>query len=155
MLVEGTFAVDAPHERVWRYITDPALMAPCVPGCDSVEVIDPLHYKARVKIELGPIKAGFNLDIEITEQSPPDSIHSTTRGEEGSRASIVSARNLLRLETLDERRTEVRYSSEVSLTGRLGKFGLGMMRKKAEQLGKQFAERFCARVVEAETALTS
>jgi uncharacterized protein len=152
MLVEGRFVVDAPRERVWRYITDPAVMAPCVPGCDAIEVIDALHYRARVKIELGPIKAGFNLEVEITGQAPPESIHSTTRGEEGSRASIVSARNLLRLEAVEEARTLVHYSSEASVTGRLGKFGLGLMRKKGEQLGKQFAERFCAQVARAEAA---
>jgi len=151
MLIEGSFTVPAPRERVWRYITDPAMMGPCVPGCDSIEVVDSRHYKARVRVELGPVKAGFNLEVEVTEESPPLAIHSTTRGEEGSRASIVSARSELRLETLAEGGTEVRYSSEVSVTGRLGKFGLGMMRKKADQLGKQFAERFSARVAAGES----
>jgi hypothetical protein len=34
----------------------------------------------------------------------------------------------------------------VSVTGRLGKFGLGMMKKKAEQLGAKFAESFRGKV---------
>jgi hypothetical protein len=38
--------------------------------------------------------------------------------------------------------TAVRYLSEVSGTGRLGKFGLGVMKKKAEALGAKFAEAF-------------
>ena len=28
MLVEGQFIVEAPRERVWRFIIDPAIMAP-------------------------------------------------------------------------------------------------------------------------------
>ena len=36
--------------------------------------------------------------------------------------------------------TDVSYSSDVSITGRLGKFGLGVMRKKADQIIKQFAQ---------------
>ena len=35
--------------------------------------------------------------------------------------------------------TQVRYQSEVSVTGRLGRFALGMMRKQAQNLGEQFA----------------
>ena len=147
MLVEGSFTVEAPREEVWRCITDPAVMAPCVPGCEAIETVDSRNYKARVKVEFGPIKASFNLGVEITEENPPDSVRSITRGEEGSRASIVSAHNLLQLVPLDDRRTEIRYRSEVSVVGRLGKFGLGMMRKKADQLGKQFGDRFTARLI--------
>jgi carbon monoxide dehydrogenase subunit G len=45
-----------------------------------------------------------------------------------------------------ENETEVCYSSEVSVVGRLGKFGLGVMKKKAESLGRDFAATFKARV---------
>jgi carbon monoxide dehydrogenase subunit G len=34
----------------------------------------------------------------------------------------------------------VRYSSEISVVGRLGKFGLGVMKKKAEGLGADFVK---------------
>jgi hypothetical protein len=34
----------------------------------------------------------------------------------------------------------------VSVVGRLGKFGLGMMKKKAKQMGEEFAEAFRERV---------
>jgi carbon monoxide dehydrogenase subunit G len=42
--------------------------------------------------------------------------------------------------------TEVRYSSEVSVTGRLAKYGLGMMKKRVDRLGVEFAERFRERI---------
>jgi hypothetical protein len=32
------------------------------------------------------------------------------------------------------------YTSELSIVGRLGKFGAGMMKKKADVLGDEFAE---------------
>ena len=38
--------------------------------------------------------------------------------------------------------TELHYSSDVTVVGRLGKFGLGVMRKKAESLGHEFATAF-------------
>jgi uncharacterized protein len=122
-------------------------MAPCVPGCEAIEKIDRQHYRARVKLGLGPIKVSFNLEVEITEENAPELVTSVTRGEEGSRSSVVSAKSSLRLDALSAEQTEVRYSSEVSVTGRLGKFGFGLMRKKADELGKQFGERFRACVI--------
>ena len=71
---------------------------------------------------------------------------SITRGEEGSRASTVRAENMLKLRALDAEHTEVRYASELSLVGRLGKFGFGVMKKKAQVLGANFADAFRARV---------
>jgi carbon monoxide dehydrogenase subunit G len=141
MRIAGSFRVAAPRERVFAEITNPALMASCIPGCEAIEVISATTYRARILIEVGPIKARFNLIVEVTAQEPPTRVLSVTRGEEGSRASILSAKNELMLEPVDVG-TEVKYASEVSVTGRLGKFGLGMMQKKAESLGVQFAEAF-------------
>ena len=146
MRIEGRFTVAAPIERVFERITDAALMASCIPGCEAIEVVDAKTYRARILIEVGPIKARFNLVVEVTAEEPPRRVLSVTRGEEGSRASIMSANNELILAATDDGKTEVHYVSEVSVTGRLGKFGLGIMKKKAESLGQKFAEAFRAKV---------
>jgi hypothetical protein len=145
MRIEGSFTVAAPPERVFAEITNPALMAGCIPGCEAIEVIDGKTYRARILVEVGPIKARFNLVVEVTEEEPPARVASVTRGEEGTRASVISSTNELLLAPAAGG-TEVKYVSEVSMTGRLGKFGLGMMKKKAEQLGAKFAETFRGKI---------
>ncbi|MFO0987166.1 MAG: SRPBCC domain-containing protein [Alphaproteobacteria bacterium] len=152
MRIEGSFIVAAPRERVFAEITNPALMAGCIPGCEAIEVIDPKTYRARILIEVGPIKARFNLVVEVKEEVPPARVVSLTRGEEGTRASVISSNNELVLVPAEGGGTEVKYVSEVSVTGRLGKFGLGMMKKKAEALGAKFAENFRGKVEAAATS---
>ena len=142
MLIEDIFTLKASQEDVWRAIMDPEIVAPCVPGCEGVEVLGPNSYLAKVKVKVGPIKAEFRLNIKITQQTPPSEMLSSTRGEEGSKASVVQAENILRLRQIDDNTTEVFYSSEVALVGRLGKFGFGFMKKKAKTLGDEFAEAF-------------
>jgi uncharacterized protein len=144
MKMEGTFVVSAGRDVVWEKIKDPALLASCIPGCRKVEQLSPTSYRAEVTIAVGPVKADFNLVVNVSKEEPPERIFSTTRGEEGSRASILSAENVVSLAEVPGG-TQVSYASEVSVTGRLGKFGLGMMKKKAEALGQQFAEAFQAR----------
>ena len=142
MKIEDSFTVDAPAERVWRMITAPQVVAPCVPGCEAVEATGPDSYKARVKVAVGPIKTTFDVTVEVAEERPPSFAASVTRGEEGGRASTLTAHNTLHLTPLDGGGTEVRYASEVSIFGRLGKFGLGIMKKKAKALGAEFAGAF-------------
>lgn len=146
MLIEGSFNIAAPQVRVWEKITDAGLMAGCIPGCEAIEVVDDKTYKARVKVAVGPISARFDLVVEVTEEVAPDRVISVTRGDEGTRASMVSAENRLELKTLDDGTTEVTYASEVSVTGRLGKFGLGVMKKKAQGLSEEFVRNFRAKV---------
>jgi carbon monoxide dehydrogenase subunit G len=152
MRIEDSFTIAAPVEQVWAAITDPEVVAPCIPGCEGVEVVGPTAYKAAIKVQVGPIKARFKVDVEVTEEVAPERILSVTRGEEGGRASNIRADNRLELEAVGPNETVVRYASEVAVTGRLAKFGLGIMKKKAKALGDDFAQAFRARVEQSEAA---
>ena len=142
MRIEDSFTVDAPVARVWQMITDPQVVGPCIPGCQEVTVTGPDTYKADIKVAVGPIKTTFSVTVEKTEERPPHFAASTTRGEEGGKASTLNATSTLTLSEGADGGTAVAYASEVSVFGRLGKFGLGIMKKKARDLGRDFAESF-------------
>jgi uncharacterized protein len=146
MLVDGEFEIDMPRETLFRVITDPALMAACVPGCEAIEQINPTTYRAVVTVVVAFIKARFNLVVEVTEEIAPETVWSVTRGEEGGRASQLSATNQVSLVDLGAGRTRLRYASDLSVTGRLGKFALGIMKKKAQSMAQEFAENLRARI---------
>ncbi|MGH7005168.1 MAG: CoxG family protein [Alphaproteobacteria bacterium] len=139
MKIEESFTVPAAIDKVWAVITDPQRVAPCIPGCQGVEITGPNTYKSRIRVGIGPINATFAVDVEVTEQRAPNFLSAMTRGEEGGRMSSISALSELRLEPASDGGTSVAYSSEVSVVGRLGKFGLGIMKKKAKALGDEFA----------------
>lgn len=146
MHLEGSFEVSAPAETVWKQITDPSLMARCIPGCESIAEVDPASYNAVVVVGIGVIKARFDLKVEILSENPPSEVRSRTSGQEGTRASQINAENVVRLTALDKDNTRVEYQSDVSISGRLGKFGLGVMRKYVEGIGDEFADNFRAAI---------
>ncbi len=133
MLIDGEFPVAAPPEALMRHLFDARLMASCLPGCESLEAIDADRYRAVVTIALAGIEARFDLQVQITQRDAT-SVRATTRGEEGGRASTLQADSRISLVPTPGG-TLVSYRSEVSVTGRLGRFALGMMKKKAQTLG--------------------
>lgn len=144
MLIDGQFSVAAPPERVLAHLFDARLMAECLPGCDSLEALDDDRYRAVVAVALAGVKARFDLLVEVTGRET-DGIRAVTRGEEGGNASTLQATSEVRLTPVPEG-TRVDYRSDVAITGRLGRFALGMMRKKAQSLGDEFAANLQARL---------
>lgn len=151
MKLEGNFSVDAPRADVWDAIRDPALMARCVPGCESAKQISEDRYSAIVGAKVGPVSAKFNMVIDVEEEIAPRLIRSKASGEEGSRASMLTSRNTLVLEEDGPERTAVSWTADVSITGRLGKYGLGLMKKKVKSLSDEFVRAF-AKKLESGTA---
>jgi len=150
--LEDSFTVRAPADKVWAALTDPATIGRCLPGIERIEATGADAYRAAIRVELGPIRTVFNVQVEIRDQAPPRRMTTVTRGEEGTRASVLSADSTVELDERPDGTTAVRYASEVAVVGRLGKFGLGVMRKKAEALGRTFADNFRAWVEQAAAA---
>jgi carbon monoxide dehydrogenase subunit G len=137
MLIDGQFPVAAPPPRLLAHLFDPRLMASCLPGCEVLEPLADDRYRAVVVIAMAGIKARFDLRVEITRRDEAN-VWAVTRGEEGGNASTLQADSQVSLEPTADG-TLVRYRSEVAVTGRLGRFALGMMKKKAQSLGEEFA----------------
>ena len=144
MLIDGRFIVPPPPEQMLLHLFDAQLMASCLPGCESLQALDADRYRAVVAVALAGIKARFDLQVEITARDP-DGIRAVTRGEEGGNASTLQATSDVRLTAVAEG-TCVDYRSEVAVTGRLGRFALGMIKKKAQSVGDEFAANLQARL---------
>ena len=72
MHFEGSVPIKASREKVWAFVIDPEQVGPCGPGVETIEVVDPTHFKATAKVGIGFINARFNVNMEFAEQEPPD-----------------------------------------------------------------------------------
>jgi carbon monoxide dehydrogenase subunit G len=137
MLIEGQFTVQAPPDALMRHLFDAEVMASCVPGCERLEKLDEDRFRSVVVVSMAGVQARFDLLSEVTQREAL-AVSAVTRGEEGGQASTLQAETRLTL-ALAEGGTQVAYRSDVTLTGRLGRFALGMMKKKAQSMGDEFA----------------
>ena len=138
MDIKKSFRIAAPQSEVWDFITSAEKVATCLPGIEEVHVQGPGQYKGVMKIKVGPIKTSISADVEEIEQRAPEFVSYSMKGEEGRRASRLSAETKLTLATVSADETDVEFTSHVKIVGRLGKFAGGVMNKIADSMSEQF-----------------
>ena len=133
------FTVNAAADAVWDFFLDPARLAPCLPGCESLEIENDTTYRVRLTVKVGFLSTTQHLRVAIIESDPPRRLVSVGRGEDRKLASQVETRTTLELAPAAAGATLVRYRSEVRVLGRLGSVGDAVMKVKAGQLAAEFA----------------
>jgi carbon monoxide dehydrogenase subunit G len=139
-IFDEEFTVDATPDAVWVFLLDPWRVAPCLPGCESVEVEDARAYRARITVRVGFLSTTQNLRVEIVESDRPRRLVSVGRGEDRKLGSHVEVYTTLDLEPTVAGGTLLRYHSDVRVLGRLGSVGDAVMKVKVKQLTGEFAE---------------
>ena len=130
MEIDKTLVIAAPREQVWALLLDPQVMAGAVPGMKSIEVISPTEYVAEMHQKISFISAKFKLRTRIVEQRPPEYLRAEGTGEDASVASSLKQRSEIYLEPTEDGGTQLRLKVTVDLLGRLGTFGLSVMKTK-------------------------
>lgn len=138
-LFEEEFIVGGTPEAVWDFLLDPKRLAPCLPGCESLEIEDAITYRVRLTIRIGLLSTTQIFRVTIVEADRPRHLVSVGRGEDKNLSSQVEVRSTLDLTPASATATRVRYRSEVRVLGRLGAIGDAVMKVKAGQLAREFA----------------
>lgn len=146
MEIEKTLTVSAPREQVWALLLDPQVMGGAVPGMQSIDVISPTEYVAVMHQKIAFISAKFKLRTHITEQRAPEYLCAEGTGEDASVASSLKQRSEVFLTPTADGGTELRIKVNVDLLGRLGTFGLSVMKTKADRLWEEFGANLKARL---------
>lgn len=150
MELEKTMTLAAPAERVWALLLDPAVMAGCVPGTQSVEVLGPEEYLAEVRVKFSFISVQFRMRTTIVDSRPPEYLRVTGTGEDSRIASSVQHESELFVTDLGNGQTEIRVSGKAQIFGKLGSFGLGMMKPKIDRMWTEFGAALTDRLAAAE-----
>lgn len=139
MLIEEKFVVKAPIQKVWEFLLNPKTVGACIPGCEQIEAIDENNFLATVRIKVGPFSMRFKFKTAIKESNPPLHVRTVGGGDESDRRGYFKQETSIDFKSLSENETEIFYKSEVMVGGRLATFGERIMRAKAKELGKEFA----------------
>jgi carbon monoxide dehydrogenase subunit G len=136
--VEQSFEIAEPRERLWEFFEQVDEVAKCVPGVESVEVIDADNSKVRVTQSVGPMTATFDLKMRITERQQNERMQFTAIGRavKGAAGNLRSA-NTVTLQATDAG-TRVNLEADLAMGGVLGSVGQKVIAKQASAVTRDF-----------------
>ena len=140
----GSPEIVAPRQRIWQRLMDPHFVAHSAPGVESVEIVDPTHFKVASSFGAGSMRIRFPMDVEIFDIVPGQSARMRVRGKvPGSTVDVVSS-----IEIQDSGRNTVRlnWSATSEFSSTVGGIGARLIEAAARRLTEQFWADFARRV---------
>ncbi len=121
-------------------------LAERIPGCKDLHELAEGRYSAVLTNEVGFITLRFKVIVEVVKIDPPSGIEAKITGDAIGLVGRVQATAGLELSEVGPNQTEIRYSSNVSLTGKLGGLGEPVFRAKSAEVARQFGTNLKAAI---------
>jgi uncharacterized protein len=140
----GSPAIAAPRERVWERLMDPHFVAQSAPGVESVQAIDPTHFKVISGFGVGSIRVKFTMEVELYDILVGRSAKMRVRGKApGSAIDVVSN---MQIDDAGAGGTQLKWSATSEVSGTVASMGARLMEGTARKLTEQFWTDFAQRV---------
>lgn len=142
MKLQGQVIVPATQEQVWQLFLDPAQLGKVIPGCEQVQRLDETHYEALLSVKVQFMTVRSKAKGAILTAEAPRLLVGELVGEPLAMAGAFRARATLEFEPVVDNAlaTEIRYSMDLTMLGRLASLGEAIVRTTSQKLSRQFAE---------------
>jgi hypothetical protein len=141
MIIEGGFKLKAPIEKLFDFLLKPDTIMTCLPGAESVKMIDDTTYECVVKQRVGPISTKLKFVNKLTKIERPNHIEIEGEGEDVTKLGHFKNKTVVDLKEVAPGEVEVAYKSDVNIVGKLAMFGDRIMRAKAKDVEKEFTKK--------------
>jgi hypothetical protein len=141
MKFEGHITVDAERARVWDFLLDADRFASCVPGAEQVTRIDERAFEGKISARVGPIGGTFSFRSTITDSDPPREMSARVEGSDSVTGSTLTGLMKMTLREAAPAKTDLDYSANVEVKGRLAILGDMILRATATLILEEFTRR--------------
>src|ERR1700691_1883284 len=141
MQIDNSFDVPLLPVEAWALLMDIPRIAPCMPGAELTEIVDPQNYKGKIAVRLGPVALAFAGSVAfdgIDEASRTARV--TAQGNDAKGRGGANATATFRIEPSGDG-AKVLIHTELMLSGAVAQYGrgVGMIQATASQIIGQFA----------------
>ena len=136
MKLDGSAVLSGDPEKVWAVITDPAVLARTIPGCETLEQVGDDEYKMNVSVGVGAIRGTYAGEVKLSDQKKPSSyvMHASGAGAPGNARATVT----INLEPAGDGKTNLTYSADAVIGGPVAGVGQRMITGVAKRMAGQF-----------------
>ncbi|MCW2580969.1 MAG: coxG3 [Blastococcus sp.] len=136
MNLDGSAVLSGSPEEVWAVITDPAVLARTIPGCETLEQTGDDEYRMNVSVGVGAIRGTYAGEVRLADQQRPTSyvMHASGAGAPGNARAQVT----INLSPADGGKTNLTYSADAVIGGPVAGVGQRMITGVAKRMAGQF-----------------
>lgn len=142
MDMTGEERIAASREAVWAALNDVAVLKQCIPGCESLEKTSDTDMAAKVKLQVGPVRAAFTGKVKLSDLDPPNGYRISGEGQ-GGVAGYAKGGAVVRL-VPDGAGTILKYEAKADVGGKLAQLGGRLIDSTAKKLAGEFFQNFSA-----------
>jgi carbon monoxide dehydrogenase subunit G len=139
--ITGAHTLNMPRQRVYDVLHDPAVLARCIPGCESLDTIADNEYAMRMKMALASVSGLFEGKVRTSEPNPPDSFRLLVEGK--GKIGFMKGDGLLKLAEADGG-TTVSFEGDVQVGGTIAAVGQRLIDTTAKMMIKRFFDRLAS-----------
>jgi uncharacterized protein len=136
MKISGTAALKASPQQVWDAFHDPAVLARCLPGCQSLTQVGEDEYAMTVTAGVAAIKGTYDGRVALRDPKPPGQFTMKATGTGGP--GTVDADVVVRLAPGASGGTDLAYDAEAAVGGVIGGVGQRMLAGVTRKMAGQF-----------------
>ena len=139
MKLSATYTLDAPREKVFAAITDPAVLQRVIDGCEKMVRTGEDSYDAHLKIGLGGIKGTYVGKVQLKDKNPPESYTLVLEGKGGP----GFVKGTARVQLADKAsHTDLRCEADAQVGGLIAAIGSRLIEATAKKMMDEFFRKF-------------
>lgn len=135
MKISGAATMAASPEQVWAAVHDPAVLARCIPGCQSLRELSPGRYAMTVTAGVAAIKGSYDGEVAITDVTEPTAF--TMKADGAGAPGTIATTVDVGLAPADGGGTAITYEADASVGGPIGGVGQRMLAGVARKMAGQ------------------
>jgi len=136
MKISGGSTLQAPVDKVWEAIQDPAVLARCIPGCEALRSLGEDRYAMSVTAGVAAIKGTYAGEVSLHDKVAPSSLRLKATG--AGAPGTIDATVLVRFAPSAGGGTELSYDADASVGGAIGGVGQRMLAGVTKKTAGQF-----------------
>ena len=148
MEMTSTRVVNAPPDKVWTALNDPAVLKDAIPGCESLDRKSDTEWQVVIAAKVGPVAARFNGKIGLADLVPPTSYTMKFEGQGGA-AGFANGEAKVSLAPSGADATALTYRAKAQVGGKIAQLGSRLIDGAAAKMADEFFARFAERVAPA------
>lgn len=136
---EGTIQLNGDQETVFASLLDPEVLKSCIMGCKELTQQEKNVYVAELSIGVAAVKGKYDAKIQLSDVQAPNSYKLIVKGE--GTPGFVDAEAEIHLVPIDADHTELKYTYEAVVGGKVAAIGQRMLGGVAKLIIKDFFKK--------------